>query len=146
MSSEVKRFRPSEKVARQLLGASAVLGACIGAGAGILDAMDISLPPLALSLLGAAVLAFMAWATVAYWRHVDEAAREAHKFAWFWGGSGSLLLIPPIAPLMSSALLESLFGPHTPFEWALGGVVAVLTWQTVGYGLAWCGWWLVRRR
>jgi hypothetical protein len=146
MSSEVKRFRPDEKVARRLLGASALLGACIGAGAGILDSLEISLPPLALSLGGAAVLAFMAWATVAYWRHVDEAAREAHKFAWFWGGSGSLLLIPPIAPLVSNDLLESLFGPHTPYEWVLGGVIAVLTLQIVAYGLAWCGWWLVRRR
>jgi len=139
MKSEIKSFRPSEKVARQLLGASAVLGACIGAGAGILDGLDVSLPPLALSLGGAAVLAFMAWTMAVYWRNVDEAAREAHKFAWFWGGSGGLMLIPPIAPLISTSLLESWFGPHTAYEWALGGVIAVVTLEIVCYGLAWIG-------
>ena len=56
------------------------------------------------------------------------------------------MLILPIAPLISTALLESWFGPHTAYEWALGGVIAVLTLEIACYSLAWIGWWLVRRR
>lgn len=146
MKSEIKSFRPSEKVAQGLIWGWALMGLVTGAGIGILDSLDIQAPPVILSLGGIAVLALMSWTMVIYWRNVDEAAREAHKFAWFWGGSGGLMLIPPIAPLISTALLESWFGPHTPYEWALGGVIAVLTLEIGCYGLAWIGWWLVRRR
>ncbi|MBX9460125.1 MAG: hypothetical protein KL785_02265 [Brevundimonas sp.] len=27
-----------------------------------------------------------------WWRGIDEAAREAHKWAWWWGGSGGVLV------------------------------------------------------
>lgn len=146
MQSEVKSFRPSEKVAQRLIGVWALLGLIMGAGIGIVDSLEIQAPPVILSLGGIAVLALMSWTMAVYWRNVDEAAREAHKFAWFWGGSGGLMLILPIAPLISTALLESWFGPHTAYEWALGGVIAVLTLEIACYSLAWIGWWLVRRR
>ena len=32
----------------------------------------------------------VAWLALNYWRAIDEAAREAQKWAWFWGGSGGM--------------------------------------------------------
>jgi hypothetical protein len=89
------------------------------------------------------------------WRVTDEPAREAHKFAWWWGGSAGLVL----------ALVSSLFiGRENAIadyalaslsagrpDWPegslafLGGLMFAATAQMVGYCLVWAGWWAARR-
>ena len=100
------------------------------------------------SILGYALLALaplMIFASVIYWRNIDEAAREAHKFAWFWGGSGSILLAAPLAMLIGDDRLMALAGPHTPSEWVAIGVFSLLVIQLTGYVLVWAIWWLRQR-
>ena len=90
-----------------------------------------------------------------HWRGLDETAREAHKSAWFWGGSFGLAFI-------SLALVALMFAPGSgdaladyananrghihPTTFAiLMGFLACCLAQMVGYALAWGRWWLKRR-
>ncbi len=56
----------------------------LGLGMRALDWLDGAL---GVALMLALVLALGLLGAVSYWRRLDEAAREAHKFAWYWGGS-----------------------------------------------------------
>lgn len=85
------------------------------------DRMALALTALSVVWL----LVFVIWA----WKRTDEAAREAHKFAWFWGGSfgalAGLLLILTLA-LAISPQLKSASGqprPHisTTFQFSRKG-------------------------
>lgn len=134
-----------QAIALRLLVASALLGAIGGAGLTLLK--EIGLTPPA-SFMGYALLAvapFMIVASVIYWRNIDEAAREAHKFAWFWGGSGSILLAAPLAMLVGDARLTALAGRHSPSEWFAIGVFSLLVFQLTAYVLVWVVWWLRQR-
>jgi len=46
-----------------------------------------SAPQLGVVLLAAAVAVFSAIHSLYWWRALDEAAQEAHKWAWWWGGN-----------------------------------------------------------
>lgn len=89
------------------------------------------------------------------WIRLDEAGREAHKFAWFWGGACGLLLAQFIAitvfltpllagPVLSFAERYAQDGRITETAFGLGVLCAALI-QVAGYGLVWAGWWLSRR-
>ncbi|MEL7016871.1 MAG: hypothetical protein AAGK60_12515 [Pseudomonadota bacterium] len=39
------------------------------------------------SWLAPVFLVFLTGGSVFYWRSLDETAREAHKFSWYWGSS-----------------------------------------------------------
>jgi hypothetical protein len=134
-----------QAIALRLLVASALLGAIGGAGLTLLKEIGVSPPA---SVLGYALLALaplMIGASVIYWRNIDEAAREAHKFAWFWGGSGSILLAAPLAMLIGDARLTALAGPHSPSEWFAIGVFSLLVFQLTAYVLVWAVWWIRQR-
>ena len=92
-------------------------------------------------IIGLAVVVGRAFA-LAGWRRLDEAAKEAHKWAWYWGASvgmvGALLLI--ITEGGPAALAR--LGVRDTFE---DGVVTVLTLELLGYIVAWAYWWLKRR-
>ena len=88
----------------------------------------------------------------AYWmRTIDEAAREAHKAAWFWGGSGALLLGLPlmlIATLPQTAdwrLPDWFYGRNDPVAHAALGAGGLLVLMLAGYTVAWAWWWFKRR-
>lgn len=83
--------------------------------------------------------------TLAYWRHLDEAAREAHKWAWYWGGS--LGIIPGffIATWGDSVARAGGLGFTEPGELIEFGVVTILLSMLVGYLLAWGVWWSRKR-
>lgn len=124
---------------------SAFVGLALGAGGPWLREVGVTLPrPLVVggSLVAAAALF---WVTVIYWRNIDEAAREAHKFAWFWGGTGALLIMLPLAALVTSERLVAVMGQHSPREWVLFGFSSLLFALVAGYGLVWAGWWLRQR-
>lgn len=102
----------------------------------------------AISLSVIVVMALMLWLCARWWRAADEAAREAHKWSWYWGGSTGLALggVPFILlytmPQTAEALLPA---DLTTAQAVLLGMALLGGFQLVGYGLFWAGWWLARR-
>lgn len=129
--------------------AAAVFGSLViygGSAAIILRHATLETPSTAW-LLAAAYSAAMAWAlgfVWLYWRRLDEAAREAQKFAWF---VGSILAIVLTAPVMLLFRLGILPLPHA----AAPGVYFGLGWaslmvaQFFGFLIAWAAWWWAKR-
>ncbi|MDQ3125897.1 MAG: hypothetical protein M3Q74_09885 [Pseudomonadota bacterium] len=107
--------------------------------------------PVGVGVAAAVISAAMAMGFVAcvwWWRQIDEAAREAHKWAWWWGGSagmavGAVLLLTLMLNAESQPLPEG-FG-STPGDIFVSGMMSILLFQMAGYGLAWAGWWLKHR-
>ena len=106
-----------------------------------------------LALMGAVVIGLMAlgvWLSAMYWRRIDEAAREGHKWAWFWGGNLSMMALlvgyvflverpevtPPLWPGFEA----------TPSGYVVTGGLVVVIALLLGYGLAWSYWWLWKNR
>ncbi|MFN9925351.1 MAG: hypothetical protein ACK53I_00235 [Phenylobacterium sp.] len=124
------------------------------AGAGLATGLLVGLEPfgalspepwLILLLLVGAVVASLA-VSLFWWRQLDEVAREAHKFAWYWGGScglalGLVLLVVVDVGSLAPPLLEG----NSAREGFVAGALSVMLAQIVGYGAAWAGWWLARR-
>lgn len=84
------------------------------------------------------------WLTLVYWRRIDEAAREAQKTAWFWGGSaGAVVGFPGVAWLISRDVTLGGLLPADASASALvqAGAVAVLGCQVIGFFVAWAIWW-----
>jgi energy-coupling factor transporter transmembrane protein EcfT len=92
----------------------------------------------------AAVLGVSVW----WWRRLDEAAREAHKWAWYWGGSSGMLiglvLMLTLTTRPADIAIPAGLG-ETPADLVGAGMLIILGFQLVGYGLAWAWWWLGRR-
>ena len=87
-------------------------------------------------------------AGAAWMRSIDEAAREAHKWAWWWGGSGgmavgSVLLLTLMLRAEDQSLSAKL--GSTPANIFVSGMMCLLLFQVAGYSLAWAGWWLKHR-
>lgn len=141
---------------RSLLGRAARLPAwaygaatlALGALAYASRAMTLSHPAAAAAAtFGLAAAALLL--TLGYWRALDEAAREAHKFAWYWGGSSGLLAAGLLAMVLvrtGSPWLDALIGPApSAVTLILTGGLGVIVPQLVGYAVAWAGWWVLRR-
>lgn len=107
------------------------------------------------SWLGRGAAVFILAASVAtlagvgvYWSRIDEAAREAHKASWFWGGSAGLGLIGAVAGAFLGADAAnggSALAPAGQQGWFASGVLAAFAAQALGYGVFWVAWWLRRR-
>ncbi len=100
--------------------------------------------------LGAAVMMTVGLvATFVYWRRLDEAAREAHKWAWFWGGMGAyslaVLVLTWLVSLPPDIDIPSFVGRSDPAGLIALGASAVIVAQTAAYLVAWCFWWLRNR-
>ncbi|MBW8303209.1 MAG: hypothetical protein K0M78_04565 [Brevundimonas sp.] len=98
-----------------------------------------------IAMVGAMVI------SVAWMRSIDEAAREAHKSAWFWGGCGGMAVggvffilasLPPAAALPIPAWFP---GRTDPAAYAATGAAALALLMVAGYALAWAWWWWKRR-
>lgn len=91
------------------------------------------------------------WAGLKWMSSIDEAAQEAHKWAWFWGGSGGMAVggvLVIMASLPQSAMIQipAWYSDRTdPAAYAATGAFAMLTLMLLGYGVAWAWWWLGRR-
>ena len=130
-----------------------VLLLCLGLGvlAGLATVLLESLAGVSgLWISAPLIMAAMAaglWASVWWWRQLDEAAREAHKWAWFWGGSAgmafclSLLVAAGLRPEDLDASLRSV----APSDLVRASVACLLGCQMIGYGAAWAFWWLRHR-
>lgn len=90
-------------------------------------------------------------AGIAWMRSIDEAAQEAHKWAWYWGGSGGMavggvLICLATLPQAGSIRIPSwLDGRTDPAAYATTGAFAMMLLMLIGYIVAWVWWWLRRR-
>ncbi len=104
-------------------------------------------PSIGVVVLAAGLAVFLALHTYYWWRDLDEAAQEAHKWAWWWGGN--IGFVVGIAGFIGAALagVDILPAriPHTDAALIAAGFIAAFAAQAVGYGIAWCGWWIARR-
>lgn len=130
------------------MGVTLVVALLAGLGSAIVGDQP---GPVGLALTVAMISAAMAVGLAAclwWWRGIDEAAREAHKWAWWWGGSGGMAVGGIVLlTLMSRADTQPLpAGVGTdPADIFVTGMMAVLLFQLAGYALAWAGWWLKHR-
>ncbi len=100
-----------------------------------------------------AILAMVAaiWIGAAWMGSVDEAAQEAHKWSWYWGGCigmaiGGVLLILATTPASQHWTVPVAPGHEgDPVAYAATGALGLLGLMLVGYLVAWGLWWLRRR-
>lgn len=93
--------------------------------------------------LGVAIYACLSW-----WRRLDEAAREAHKWAWFWGGSAGMAAGFTVLITLYFRSDDAAMGPlaDMPVAEALyAGALFIVLSQAIGYAVAWTVWWLRHR-
>lgn len=109
------------------------------------------LPAWLFLVLVSALMAFGIWVGAIWMRSIDEAAQEAHKWAWYWGGScgmavGSVIAVMSILPQAAELRLPSLWEGRTdPAAYMTAGAALIVMVMLVGYGVAWAVWWLKRR-
>ena len=141
-----------------VLGFVALLALVLAAGfvVGYLSARgaDINAGQVTLWLVTLVALVSMAGAmavTVGWMRSIDEAAREAHKSAWFWGGCGGMavggvLVIIASVPQAAAFDIPGALGiRNDPAALMALGAAALALLMTAGYTLAWAWWWWRRR-
>ena len=84
-----------------------------------------------------------------WWKKVDEAVKEAHKWAWFWGGSLGMMLAIWIATInlfMNGQLLTPLLVASGLEAYGFeAGVIAAVLLMSYGYMGAWAIWWARHR-
>lgn len=101
----------------------------------------------AVGLMAMAVVVGTAWM-----RALDEAAREAHKSAWYWGGSAGLA-VAGIGIMLATMPWAAAYQPipiapgrDDPAAWMATGAFIMMVLMLAGYGVAWAWWWLSRGR
>ena len=102
--------------------------------------------PLIIGLMVTALIGTLVWM-----RLIDEAAREAHKFAWYWGGlsglaAGGVFVILATLPQAAAFDAQATFGIRDdPAAYMALGATLLAAVMTAGYLVAWAAWWLKRR-
>ena len=81
-----------------------------------------------------------------WWNGLDEAAQEAHKWAWWWGSTyglafGGVVLLTLFTANQGAPALAA-WGAR---DLLLAGAGLVVTVQCAGYAIAWAIWWWRRR-
>jgi hypothetical protein len=135
-----------------ILLAGFVMGAVLGYMEG--KGQDVMTSTAVLWVVGAfAALTMLIslWVGLRWMSSIDEAAQEAHKWAWFWGGSsgmavGGVLVIMASLPQSAMIQIPAWYSDRTdPAAYAATGAFAMLTLMLIGYTVAWAWWWLGRR-
>jgi hypothetical protein len=121
-------------------GAAVVLGG---------KALGVGRNPIGAGVLSAVAFAAATPFVIVWWRRLDEAAREAHKFAWYWGGSAGMVVVAIAFNVLmapgSNIVTAEFLGADRPRDLVAIGMAAVLLSQVIGYTVAWAGWWIARR-
>jgi hypothetical protein len=131
----------------KMLGLSVLLGMGVGGAAALIDAFGgPATAPLHLALLAVSIVAVV-WICVSWWRSADEAVREAHKWAWYWGGSTGMAFVMLLFALSTWEVIDVTLPPlgDTPNDLIMTGVALTVGAQGVGYLVAWAAWWLRHR-
>ena len=120
------------------------IGLLGGVGSQIFGAMPGALG-LGLTLLNNAIAMGLAiLICVQWWRGIDEAAQEAHKWAWWWGGCSGMAVG---AALLLTALVreQERIDDFSANELLAIGMFLMMTCMIIGYGVAWAAWWAKRQ-
>ncbi|HWW11306.1 MAG TPA: hypothetical protein VN018_02235 [Brevundimonas sp.] len=145
---------PSAKPKRPLTGVAAFalvfgLSVLIGvlAGIGGMFVSDIPGPAgLAASLaVNAVAMAGALILCIWWWRRIDEAAREAHKWAWWWGGCTGMLVGAAVLLTVLNWTGDLGFSDLPINEVLASGMILMFVCQLIGYTVAWTVWWAKRR-
>lgn len=88
--------------------------------------------------------------SLSWWRQIDEAAKEAHKEAWFWGGNVGILaavFLATINILTGNKVLPIIIGDYPDLKNLAFeiGVLETLCFASFGYTVHWADWWWRRR-
>jgi hypothetical protein len=94
----------------------------------------------------------LGWAAVGglilkrYWSDIDEAAREAQKWAWYWGGSIGMGVAAVALTMNPFGVVDAVIPAGADRRSLLiYGAGIVMFGQLVGFHLAWAYWWWSRR-
>lgn len=85
---------------------------------------------------------------LSWWRQIDEAAREAHKIAWFWGGSIGMtiaILIAAINLYFDGVIIKAIGQNYhvqnlNNYGFEIG-IITVIFFMGWGYMINWLFWW-----
>lgn len=117
----------------------------LAAAVGASNPLRLTLTVVGLSTTMALAIAACAW----WWQGLDEAAREAHKWAWWWGSTFSLavggVVLITLTMAMNPAEMNEALRDTTAIDLVAGGAMGALLMQCGGYFIAWAVWWLRRR-
>jgi uncharacterized membrane protein YuzA (DUF378 family) len=130
-----------------MLGVSALVGLAVGGLSALIDAFGgAAATTLRIALLTVGIAA-VSWICVAWWRSADEAVREAHKWAWYWGGSTGMASVMGLFALSTWGVIDVTLPPlgSGPDDLIMTGIALTVGAQGVGYGIAWALWWLRHR-
>jgi len=103
-----------------------------------------------MTMFSVVIMAGAFWVAVAWMRSIDEAAREAHKAAWFWGGSagmavGGVGVILAALPQAETLRFAAHDGRTDPAAYMAAGAFGMMMLMMIGYAVVWAWWWLARR-
>jgi hypothetical protein len=143
----------------KVVGGLVLLTVCSVIGGGVIGYLSASNPEIAggsaaLWVIGAIAMALMIGSLavgVVWMRSIDEAAREAHKAAWYWGGSGGMAVggvfaILATLPAAENWRIPSVFSGRTDAAaYVATGAFGLMTLMIIGYTIVWVWWWLARR-
>jgi len=120
------------------------VGLLAGVGSQIFGSMS---GPVGLVLtlgVNAAAMGLALLICVQWWRGIDEAAQEAHKWAWWWGGCSGMAAGAVI--LLTALVRETERSDDLSANELLAtGMVLMMSCMVVGYGVAWVAWWAKRQ-
>lgn len=134
-----------------LRGLALVFGICLVAGliagvaTGLLDQVEGWIGTALTALTITVTMGLALWATLNWWRRSDEAVREAHKWAWLWGGSGGMAAGMILLMTAFIRLPDDALPAWSTAEALQNGAMIVILAQLAGYCLAWAAWWLRHR-
>lgn len=103
--------------------------------------------PLFMGVVALLLMVGAFWIGVLWMRSIDEAAREAHKWAWYWGGTAGMAVggvfmllsaVPRETPLQVPLIMG---GTPDPAGYAATGAFGLMMLMTLGYSIAWAIWW-----
>lgn len=101
---------------------------------------------LLINLLGVLSCTLGAPLIISWWNKIDEASREAHKIAWFFGGSIGItvaMILVVLNLLFDGGAFDFLFAgiaDASKYGFELG-VTTCLTFAGFGYMIHWGLWW-----
>lgn len=114
---------------------------------------DIADDPSVLWIVGVFAVVTMAgaiWVGAAWMKSIDEAAQEAHKASWYWGGStglaiGGVGIILATLPHAETYAIGPIQGRTDPLIYMAAGAMGIMMLMLIGYIIVWAWWWLARR-
>lgn len=135
-----------EQRRRAVWGGLILLGMITGFIASAHHIAGFRLPAWGALALVVLVIPAAGYLTLRWWRLLDEVAQEAHKFAWYWGGSAGIMVACLVMILVERGVIPApmIMGPSVSDAFSAGAVTVLMS-QLAGYLVAWAGWWWSHR-